>query len=284
MQPKEVRLGLCFFDSRLLYAVSRSTQKPHLSHIGAIDFNFNLTSALFNRPKNHLSTLQDGVKSLKERFECTHLRILLNPRSECWTVLPKLVYDSANEREAHINILMNGINRSQIHTSWHPLSNEKYKLLQLQHDGMRQSIQAITNGNSNVNLQSAFEIGEKWIQHSRPGGSFLTICCYSNCIAVSSFILGKLRGTTYISFDHIDDLPYLWLQQSLTNLWMKGLHEKIQIYGRNTSSITEILKPFLDDAGSITIMNSLKKMKVTADEETYGFEIELAYPAIIMAL
>ncbi len=284
MQAKEVRLGLCFFDNQLLYAVSSFLQKYQLKHIGAIDFNFNISRAFFERQKEHLSSLQKAVDNLKKRFNCTHLRVLLNPQSECWTVLPKLVYDSAEEREAHIKILMKGIERGHIHTSWRTLSNEKYKLLQMQTDGARRSIKAITNGSANIDLLSAFEIGEKWISHIRPGGSFLTVCCCTNCIAASSFILGKLRGTTYISFDHIENLPYLWLQQADTHSWMKGLHEQIQIYGSNTSEIIEILKPLWGDEGSVIKMNSLEKIKVTAEEKTYGFELERAYPAIIMAL
>lgn len=284
MQTKEVRLGLCFFDNQLLYAVSNSSQKSHLEHIGAIDFNFSLTRALFEINEERLSNLRDAIGRLKKRFDFTHLNVLLHPRSECRTVLPKLVYDNAEEREAHINILMNGVKRKHIHTAWHGLSNEKYKLLTLQTDQSLAGIQSITNGNANIHLLSTFEIGERWINHARPGGSFLSICCYNNCIAVSSFILGKLRGATYICFDDPDDLPYFWLQRCQTHLWMKGLHEQIQIYGNRTDDVVEILKSFLDDTGAITKMNSLKRMRVTAPENTYGFALERAYPAILMAL
>ncbi len=281
---KEVRLGICFFDNRLFFAVGRSQEKAEIDHIGAVDFNFDVASALFEAQQHALANLGNTIRHLKDRFNFTHLNVLLHPRGECRTILPKIVYDNSEEREAHINILMSGVKRKHIHTSWHSLSNEKYWLLKLQTDAAMQGIENFTNGYSNIYLASTFEIGRRWMRHANPGGSFLTVCCYKNCIDISSYILGKLRGTTYITFDHADDLPYLWLQQSNTHTWMKGLHEQIQIFGFKTGKYIEILKPFLDDASSITKPDSLKKMNVTAREKTYGFDLAQAYPAVMLTL
>lgn len=284
MQTKEVRLGICFFDSRLFYAVKSSAQKSKLEHIGAIDFNFDLSRALFANQEKAIFNLKNTLNSLCRRFNSTHLHILVNPQKECWSVLPKLVYDNAEEREAHIQILMHGIDRKNIHATWHSLSNKKFKLLNLRTERALKGIKKVTDGRANIHLQSAFEIGEAWIAHQQPGGSFLTVCCYEGCLAVSSFLLGKLRGATYIPFDHAEDLPYLWLQQSRCNKWMKGLHEQIQIFGADTSTIVDILKPLFDDSGSVAEMNSLEEMNITADEETYGFDLGQAYPAVMMVV
>jgi hypothetical protein len=112
----------------------------------------------------------------------------------------------------------------------------------------------------------------------------MTICCFHNCISVASFILGKLRGATYIFYDEIQDLPYLWLQHSQQLSWMKGLHEKVYVYGMKAFRVIDILQPFWDDAGTVTKMDTLDKIKIDADEKTYGFNLENAFPAIMLAL
>lgn len=284
MQGNDVYLGLCFFNNRLYYAVNDVNSKTHLKHIGAIDFSFNISYALYNQSKRKVAHLKDTVIRLKERFGYSHLNIMLHPLAECYTALPKLVYDNAEEREAHINILMNGVPRNKIHTSWHALSNDKFKLLKLQNDDVLQGISTITEGQPNVQLLSTFEIGESWIKHANPGGSILSICCYENCVAASSYILGKLRGTTYIPFDDTGDLPFLWLQQNTVHSWMNGLHDQIQVYGSRCGHYIDILQPFWDDAGQITKMNSLNTINVTANEQTYNFDLESAFPVIMMAL
>lgn len=284
MQTTKVRLGICFYNNQLFYSIKGGSSTPKLTHIGAINLNFNILQSLLERKEQHIQSLCSTVNSIEDRFEFNHLHFLLHPQQECWSVLPKLVYDDGDEREAHINILMHGVDRNNIHPSWHALSNEKFKLLNLRVDQTLKGIKTITKGRSNIHLQSAFEIGEHWIKHTQPGGSFLTIGCYDNCIAVSSFLLGNLRGTTYISFDHIENLPYFWLQQCKTHSWMQGLHEQTQVFGTNCSQVTELLKPLLDDSGSLTTMNTLDKMNVSADETTYGFDLEQAYPAVMMVL
>jgi hypothetical protein len=284
MPTTNVCLGLCFFDHQLLYAASDPQKNACLSRIGAIDFNFDVADAVLSENNNYLPGLRNTLADLKKRFSVTHVRVLLYPTMECWTALPKLVYDNAEEREAHINILMNGLPRKQIHPVWHTLSNENFKLLQLRTDDTLKGVQTLTADISSVDYVSAFEIGENWIKHVRPGGSFLTICCFKKCISVSSFILGKLRGATYIQFDEPEDLPYLWLQRAQTLPWMQGLHEQIQVYGREAWHIIEILQPFWDEAGTVTKMDTLNKMQVKAKEDTYGFDLELAYPAIMLAL
>ncbi|HYW34219.1 MAG TPA: hypothetical protein VE868_02325 [Balneolaceae bacterium] len=284
MPYDNVCLGLCFFDQQLFYAVSAPEQRSYLRRIGAIDFNFNIGEALFSVAEEKIAGIRSSIDDLINRFGIQQLQILVYPHLECWATLPKLVYDNADERESYINILMNGVERKHIRPAWYELSNQNFKLLQLRTDHGMKGLEKLTGGLAEVGFSSAFEMDERWIQHAKPGGSILTICGFSNCIAICSFILGKLRGVTYITFDDAEDLPYLWLQKSQDLPWMQGLHEHIHVCGRRAQKIIEILQPFLDDAGVITKMDSLEKIQVRADERTYGFDLSLAFPAIMLAL
>ena len=277
-------LGLSFFGHQLFYATSKRGQDAALNRIGAVDFNFDVPRAILTAQTEHMQSLGSALDDLKDRFNINQLRILLYPTMECWSILPKLVYDDAEEREAHIGILLNGTDRKHIHPAWHTLSKDNFKLLKLRTDDRLRGIKTLTNGTAQTELISAFEVGENWITHARPGGSFMTVGCFHNAISVCSFILGNLRGATYITFDDPEDLPYLWLQQAQALPWMHGLHEQVQVYGSDAWKIIEILQPFWDDAGSVSKMDTLQKMQVTAREQTYGFNLELAYPAIMLAL
>ncbi len=277
-------LGLCFFGNRLFYAVNDPSKPEKLARIGSFDFNIDVTETLLGNSEKHVQGISQTVQQLKKEYEIQRLRVLSFPTEECWTVVPKIVYDDSDEREKHINILMSGIDRKEIHPTWYNLSNQDYKFLLLRNGESIRGIQRLASDTSTIDLISDFEIGSRWIQHVNPGGSFLNICCFQNCISISSFILGKLRGATYIPFDDIQDLPYLWLQHTQELNWMQGLHEEIYVYGANAFRVIEILEPFWDEAGTITKMDSLTKMQVEADEQTYGFKLEHAYPAIMLAL
>jgi hypothetical protein len=277
-------LGLCFFNNQLFYAVGSSEDEAYLRHIGAVNFNFNLAQALFSDETEKIEGLRSSVRDLIDRFDVHDLSILLHPRSECWATLPKRVYDDADEREAYINILMNGMKRKHIHSAWHSLSNQNYRLLRLRTDHAMRGLERLTVGMGSIGFSSAFEVGESWIGHARPGGSFLTIGRFNNCISISSYMLGKLRGATYLMFDDLEDLPYLWLRSAEDLTWLQGLHEQIQVYGYQAHSIIEVLQSFWDDEGAVVKMDTLEKMQVRAEETTYGFDLALAYPAIMLAL
>jgi hypothetical protein len=66
--------------------------------------------------------------------------------------------------------------------------------------------------------------------------------------------------------------------------WLRGLHEEILIYGQDTQIFVNLLRPYLDPASAIVRMDNLANMKVDADEKTYGFSLEEAFPAIILSL
>ena len=284
MEEHHPNLGLCFFGNQLFYAVNDPAKSNKLARIGCFDFNFDITETLLGNSEQHFRGIKQTVSQLKEEYGIRQLRMLSFPTEECWTAVPKIVYDDSDEREKHINILMSGVERKNIHPTWYNLSNQDYKFLLLRSDGSLEGMRKLSSNAATTDLISDFEIGSRWVQHANPGGSFMTVCCFQNCIAVSSFILGKLRGATYLTYDEIQDLPYLWLQHARELDWMQGLHEKVYVYGDTAFQVIEILQPFWDDAGTITKMDTLDKIQVEADEETYGFNLENAFPAIMLAM
>lgn len=284
MEEQHPCLGLCFFDNQLFYAVNEPDSPSQIARIGCYDFNFDITETLLGNSEQHFRGIKQTIDQFQEEFDIKHVRILSLPTQECWTSVPKIVYDDSDEREKHINILMSGTPRKHVQPTWYSLSNQDYKFLLLRNKQKLGGLQSLTAHTSTTDLISDFEIGLRWIQHANPGGSFMTICCYNNCISISSFILGKLRGATYIPYDDIQDLPYLWLQRTKDLNWMDGLHEQIYVYGQHALDVIDILEPFWDDAGKISKMDTLDKIQIEAEEQTYGFSLESAFPAIMLAL
>lgn len=284
MEDRYPILGLCFFENRLFYAVNEPGEPKKLARIGSFDFNIDVTETLLGNSGQQFRGIRQTVTQLREEYDIKRLRVLSFPTEECWTSVPKIVYDDSDEREKHINILMSGTDRKEIHPTWYNLSNQDYKFLLMRNDRSMKGMQKLASDTSTTDLVSEFEIGSRWVQHADPGGSFMTICCFQNCISISSFILGKMRGATYIPFDDIQDLPYLWLQRTQELSWMQGLHEEIYVYGTNAYQLINILQPFWDEAGNVTKMDSLDKIGVEADEKTYGFNLEHAFPAMMLAL
>jgi hypothetical protein len=276
--------GLCFFDDRIFYAVDSAPHSGDIGHIGTIDFNFSLIEALYSAQPAGIETLHKGVHKLINRFNIKRLNVLQYPQFECWATLPKRVYDDAGERETYINILMNGMRRKKIHAAWYSLSNRDFKLLRLQPEHAVNSIKRLINGFEHAEFLSVFEVDEKWIAHFDSGSSGLVIGRFGDCISVCSFILGNLRAATYIHFDDLNDLPYLWLQKAKDLPWMQGLHDHIFLTGCRTQPVIDMLKPFWDESGIITQLNTLEKMRVRAEEQTYSFDLGMAYPAIMLAL
>lgn len=284
MEEQHPSLGLCFFGKQLFYAVNDPEESRKLKRIGCYDFNFDITETLLGNSEQHFRGIKQTIEQFKEEYDIRHLRILSLPTQECWTSVPKIVYDDPDEREKHINILMSDIDRKNIQPTWYPLSNQDYKFLLLRNNESFEGLRQLAGNTSTTDLISDFELGLRWVQHANPGGSFMSICCYNNCITIGSFILGKLRGATYITYDEVQDLPYLWLQHTQQLNWMGGLHEEIYVYGKNAYQVIEILQPFWDDTGNITKMDTLEKIQIKADEQTYGFNLESAFPAIMLAL
>ena len=179
---------------------------------------------------------------------------------------------------------MHGRERREIQAIWHSVSNSDYRLLLLRDNSSLQGFSYLLNTFANVDIVTDFEIGMDWQLHTESNDSFLMIHCQKNYISVTSFILGKLRGCTYIEYDDIADLPYLWNLYEDNLSWMNGIHDKTYVYGFYSSQITNILQSFWYHHGDVITMNSLREMSVEADEKTYGFRLESAFPAILMSL
>ncbi|MEX0646383.1 MAG: hypothetical protein WEA56_07535 [Balneolaceae bacterium] len=277
-------LGVCYADNHLFYSVNNPEQKSHLTHIGSIDYNFSVQNAIVTGSEHGFPALKTSLEGLKETYQCSSVRILSPAVEECWTIVPRSVYEDSSEREAHLQLLMQGIVREDIEATWHSVSNADYRLLLLRNNAAMQGLKNLLGAFTNSEYVAEFEIGADWQHHSDEKGSYLVVHCQKNYISVSSFILGKLRGCTYIRFDNSGDLPYLWSLYGSKLSWMQGIHEKIYVCGHYADLIVETLAPYWDDSGEIMIKNSLQSMQVQAEEKTYGFKLESAFPAVMLSL
>jgi hypothetical protein len=277
-------LGVCYSENQLFYSVNKPGQAGHLSHIGCIDFNFDVEEAIIRANSESFPALKSSLSDLQKEFSCTSVKVLAPATEECWTIVPRAVYEDASEREAHIQLLMRGSDRSEIQAIWHPVSKNDCRLLLLRDNSCMQGFNNLLKSFVNTEYVADFELGVDWQLHIRSSSAFLMIHCRKTYLSVSSFVLGKLRGCTFIEYEHITDLPYLWNLYAENLSWLRGLHDNTYLYGQYSSNIEEILRPYWNDHGEISTLNSLSEMNVTAPEKTYGFRLESAFPAIIMSL
>lgn len=284
MESDGICLGVCYADNQLFYSVNDPENPGSLQHIGCFDFNFDVRNAVVTGNGDAFAGIKSSLEKLKEKFHCSTVRILSPAIEECWSIVPRSVYEEPEERESHIQILMHGIDSSNRVSTWYSLHNVDYKLLLARNSTTMMGFQKLLGSFSNSEYVSEFEVGNAWQDFTQVNGSFLTIHCQKNYLSVSSHILGKLRGSTVIRFDNRTDLPYLWALYSSKLSWMRGIHEQIYVYGQYAQQINEALTPFLDDGADVTVMNTLQVMNVEAKEQTYGFRLEAAFPAVIMSL
>ncbi|MEX0684751.1 MAG: hypothetical protein WD267_10725 [Balneolales bacterium] len=278
-------LGVCFSGKRLLYAVSKpDADVGEVFQVGCIDYSFDVLEAFVNQDSEMFSGIYNAIGRLKNEYDIHEMRILTLPEEECWTIFPKTVYDAQEDLEAHISAVTHGMEDKRADPEWFTLSNRDYKMAAFRSEIYLQSLNKLTNDASQVHYYSDFEIGTRWIDHSKSTGSFLTVSCHKNLISISSFILGKLRAATYINFQDINDLPYFWLQNTNNLTWLNGLYDQILVYGYESYKVVEMLHPFWEDNAEIVTMDSLEKMQVKANEKTYSFNLDEAFPAIMLAL
>lgn len=284
MGESKANLGVCFFSDRLFYSINDPENDRHLFRIGSFDFNFNVIDAVTRQDETHFPHLEAAFRQFKEDFPIKSVRALTHPYHECWTVLPKVVYDNADEREDHLSILMKGVDREQIEPTWHSLSKDRFKFLCLRRRNLMQGFADLTNDIATTEFSSDFEMAQKWSRFANPGGSFMMIGCHKNLISVTAFLLGKFRAATYLQFDQPEDLPYHWLQHTAHSSWMRGLHETIYLFGHQSHEVEQALQGFWDDSSEIIRLNTLEQIGVHAEEETYGFDLAAAFPAILLSL
>lgn len=284
MSGSGANLGVCFYSDRLFYSINDPELPHNLKHIGALHFNFNVVEALSHNREEQVNNIKLAFDALHSEHDIKSTRVLTDCSNECWTTLPKVVYDNADEREDHINILMQGIEREHIEPTWHTISNNDFKLLSLRKRNVMTGYEILTDQIAVTEFVSDFELGEKWEALEKKGGSFMMIGCQPSLITISSFVLGKLRAATFLQFDEVEDIPYLWMQKSAHLTWMNGLHEHIYIYGYQGYDIVEAMQGFWDKASEIQRIYALDHIGVKAEEETYGFDLACAFPAILLSL
>lgn len=279
MSDQPYNLGLCYAAKRLYYAVGGSGV---IHHLGAVDFNFPVSNVLRDGNEENFAGLRNAVHKIVQDHNAGLTRIVTAPADECWTMLPKSVYDQPEERDAYLDILMYGYSRNELHPFWFDITNHDYKLLVVRTKYAMQGYDKLTELNKKAEFCSDFEVGNYWSSHSANKSSFLTISCMGGLISVSSYLLGKLRATTYFRYDDLSDLPYLWLHCRKTLSWMDGMHDEILIYGHECEKVTDQLRPYLKN-GELRIMNSFPQMKLESEQQHFSFEISEAFPAIMLA-
>ncbi|MEX0771641.1 MAG: hypothetical protein WEB89_12190 [Balneolales bacterium] len=277
-------LGICFSGKRLLYAVANPEAGGELLQVGCIDYAFDVLEVFVSHDSEVFSGVYNAIGQLNNEYNFKEIRLLTLPGEECWTTLPKTVYDEQGDREAYLDILTHGFQTKPAEPVWYSVSNRDYKLASLRNQTFLKSLDRLTENITSARYYSDFEVGTRWIEHSKSTGSFLTVSCHKNVISISSFILGKLRSATYIKFDDLNDLPYFWLQNAEHLSWLNGLYDQILVYGYDSYKVLEVLQPFWEDSAQVVKMDTLEKMLVKAREETYSFNLEEAFPAIMLAI
>lgn len=283
MSGSNICLAVNFFERRLFYAVSDRSGRRNLVRLGSHEFSFSIADAFRLGDSKKLDGIYAIIKNLKSDFDPKLLLVTTFPVHECWSILPKFTQDQPDERETYLGILMHGVNRQHVETIWHDLSNRDYRLLALRDRRIMKGYERFGEIVPATDFVSDFEIGSKWATGSSGGGSYLTVSTHSGHLVVSSYLLGKLRGTTSIRFDTYNDLPYLWALNAQHLRWMKGIHEQILFYGYRSAPVRELLQPQLDPASEFVVMDTLQSMGASATEETYNFDLSQAFPAVMMA-
>jgi hypothetical protein len=276
-------LGINFSGNNIYYAVNDDTKQGALLHIGKIELNFPVLDAILGPDHSLCTHITKVIDRLREKYTLSNIRLITHAQLECWTTVPKIVYDDSKEREAHLAFLIKGMDRQKIETFWYEMSNHDFRFLTIRDRNVMSLFEKFVPGFPNTEFCSDFEVGLQWVQHSGARGSFMSISCNPHTITISSYLLGKLRAATCLRFRHLDDLPYIWKQSERHMKWMKGYHEEIMLFGSNTDRIAEMLRPFWDGSAEITVMDNLYAMKVNTEEQTYSFPLEEAFPAIMMA-
>ena len=284
MENPVVNLGLSLFADRLYYSINNPEERAHLTHIGSFDFNFDVVDAVSTQHPNTFPHLQKIIGDLVETHGIKSIRALTNPANECWTSLPKVVYDNADEREDHLSIIMKGASREDIEPTWHSVSKSNYKFLGIRRRPLMEGFHQLSDKIATTEFISDFELAGKWSSFNKPGGSFMMIGCHKNVLSITSFLLGQFRAATFIKYDQADDLPYHWLQQAAHSSWMKGIYEHTYLFGKNSHEVFHALHQFWDKSSMVITLNTLKDMGVFADEQTYGFDLAAAFPAILLSL
>lgn len=283
MAESDECLGVCIEGRQLFYAVSHPDRPAHLSHIGSIDFSFSLDDVLHEEEGRSFDILKRSINQLVETHKPETLRFLVPARYECWSTFPRLVHETADEREDHLNMLMNGRPRSELETTWNTLSNREFRLMMIRERRISDRLRELTNRVPGTEFVSEFELARQWHHHSSERGEFLILCARERTLSVTSSLLGTLRGATWMPLERTGDLPFLWQWYGKELSWMNGFHDQIYVCGSHALEVSDRLTATIGSGTHLHIFNTLEEMQVHAHETTYGFPLESAFPAILLS-
>lgn len=285
MKPvSDGRLSINFDDNRLYYALSRPTLSNVVERIGRIDFSFDLIHSFTERGSSTKKSLSETIEKFIHEEKVTEIVLLVPPAFECWSMMPKTVFNDEKERAAQISILSKGFNQDKTYYVTHEVSNRDFTMISLRRQHLSDEMQNLVNGGADIGLCSDFELGKYWASKHAPGGSFLMVSVYNGLVALSSYIFGKLRGATYFRYDDLQDIPYLWLQYASHLNWIQGLHDQIFVFGKNAPNINEMMEGIWVDSSEIVLLDSLEKMKAESHEKAFSFPLEVAFPSILLSV
>ncbi len=106
-------LAVTFFERRLFYAISEQHERQKLVRLGSNEYAFSIADAFRANDNKKLDGIYSIIKNLKAEYDPKLLYVTTFPVHECWSILPKLVHDQAEEREAYLGILMRASAGSQ---------------------------------------------------------------------------------------------------------------------------------------------------------------------------
>ena len=284
MADQDVQLGLYSDNGKLFFAAARPSTSPRLTGLGSVDFQTDPVLALLEGNDGVVASLAETLEKLIQEHRVSRVCFTTPASLECWSMVPKPVHDDQEEWLSHLDILMRGSESEAIETRWFELSNRDFRLVSIRDHALGTKLAELVPSHISVELRSEFELGTLWMSHSQFHGSFLTISAANNVVSICSYMLGKLRAATYFAFEDTRDIPYLWLQHTSHLPWIEGMHEYIIVYGDHSEETMRILDTFLKETPERVVMNSLKKMNIAADEETYPFPLERSFPATLLAV
>ncbi len=277
-------LGLTFAGRDLLYAVSAGGHVTSLHHIGRIVLNVDATQALGQPGSDALRVVAASVRELVSTHSIRRIRLIVPADMEAWATVSKLAYDQPDEREAILKLLFHGTERSELVPTWHDLSNRDLRLMAVRTRSLLTGYREIGELASEYDLCSEFEAGLQWMSAQTSPGGVLMIGCHERLITVTSFMLGHLRAATWFRYEDPADLRYLWPHTAISAPWMTGVHDRVLLFGAEAWQFADLLRGFHDPTLPFERLDTLKSIGVSAEEQTYGFGLDEAFPAIMMAV
>lgn len=279
-----IDLGICFNGSFLYYALSDPEHSGHLLHIGSAEMPTDAVQSIRQNDDIFFQSAAALIQSLKRQFNPVSVRIQSSPANECWSAIPRAVYKDKEELEALLPLLMPDYKRSAIEISTYGMSKSDWLMLCLRKSEVTKRYQKLTTIGRESELLADFQLGQEWNKWTGINGSYLFIGSYPGLLTISSYLLGKLRATTFFQYSDIRDIPFFWKQAAEQLSWINGYHEQIYVFGHRIRTVQEQLLGYWDRSADLILLNELHTMDVQAPESTYGFDLAQAFPAIILAM